>query len=213
MSAEEKPLPDGFDKKTGPAAFADDVDITTLPIDEAGQSAEIEALRSRIAALETDLQQAKDQMLRAMAEAENTRRRAERDREDAGKFAISNFARGLLSVADNFRRALDASDEAMRADTKVAALLTGIEATERELLSAFDRVGIRKIPALEQPFNANLHEVIFEMPGSGKPAGTVMQVVEEGYTIHDRLLRPARVGVARNDAGSAPPTHNLDEQV
>lgn len=210
MTTDDSALPKGFDEKTGPAAFPTEDNVAPLNLDADVKTVELEA---RVVALEAELAQAKDQTLRAMADAENARRRAERDRDDAGKFAISNFARNLLSVADNFRRALDATSDDMKVDPKINALLTGIEATERELISALERVGIRKIPALEQPFNANLHEVMFEIPASGKPAGTVLQVIEDGYTIHDRLLRPARVGVAKADAGTPPPSHQLDEQV
>lgn len=165
------------------------------------------AAQSRVIDLEAESQQNKDQTLRALAEAENTRRRAERDREDTSKFAITSFARNLLSVADNFRRALRAAGDEMRADPNVANLLVGIEATERELIAAFERAGIRRIPALGLPFNANFHEVMFEIPSPSVQPGTVLQVVEEGYTIHDRLLRPARVGVSKADGsgGALPP--------
>jgi molecular chaperone GrpE len=156
----------------------------------------------------------KDQALRALAEADNARKRAERDREEASKYAIANFARGLLTVADNLRRALAAVPDDLKAnDTRIAALIGGIEATERDLLAGFDRVGIKKISALDQPFNAHQHEVILEAPGTGKPPGTVVQVVEDGYMIHDRLLRPARVGVAKADLDSPPTAHTFDEKV
>lgn len=202
-------LPPGFDQKTGPAAFAPPPTAETEP----GESPDA-GLQKRVAELEAENAALKDQALRALAEAENTRRRAERDREDASKYGISNFARGLLTAADNLRRAITAIPQELRdSDARITALTTGIEATERELLAAFDRVGIKKIASLDAPFNPNLHEVIFEAPGTGKPAGTIIQVVEEGYTIHDRLLRPARVGVAKADAGDAPPVHNLDQKV
>jgi molecular chaperone GrpE len=167
--------------------------------------AQIEALTAEVASV-------KDRMLRALAEAENTRRRAERDREDMAKYAITNFARGMLNVADNLRRALSSCDETLRADPKVAALMGGVEATERELLSTLERSGVKKIVALDLPFNANFHEVMFEAVVPGKAPGTVFQVIEDGYVIQDRLLRPARVGVVKADNGSAPPTHTIDQQ-
>ena len=154
----------------------------------------------------------KDQLLRALADAENTRRRAERDRDDAMKYSISNFARHLVTVADNLRRAIAAvSDDLKSADPRIENLMTGVEAIERDLLAAFERVGIRKITALGHPFNANQHEVMFEGPSAGAIPGTVIQVVEEGYTIHDRLLRPARVGVAKAADGGGP-SHTVDTQ-
>lgn len=211
MTDAQSAQPDGFDEKTGPAAF------TTTPETENGDHDVVVSnatLTKRVQDLETENAQLKDQALRALAEAENTRRRAERDREDASKYGITNFSRGLLNVADNLRRALDAIPEDLRngGDARITALMTGIEATERELLSAFDRVGIKKIAALNAPFNANLHEVMFEAPGTGKPAGTIIQVIEDGYTIHERLLRPSRVGVAKAEPGSPPPPHSIDQQ-
>ncbi|MCB1556013.1 MAG: nucleotide exchange factor GrpE [Alphaproteobacteria bacterium] len=173
----------------------------------------------RIAQLESDLAQAKDQMLRALAEAENTRRRAVKEREDAGKYAVSSFARDLLSVADNFTRALAAISPAMTTgNEQLAAVVEGIEATGRELERAFEKQGIHKVtPGENAVFDPNLHEVMFEVPGTGKPPGTVMQVVETGYVIHDRLLRPARVGVAKDDGSHQRPSsssgHALDTEV
>ncbi|GFZ84514.1 nucleotide exchange factor GrpE [Elstera cyanobacteriorum] len=153
-----------------------------------------------IAALQAEIAGLKDQALRALAEAENTRRRAERDREDASKYAVSSFARDLLSVADNLRRALDAVPPSE--DETVKALVTGVEATERELLAVFDRRGLTRIEPMGQTFDPNFHEAVFEVPNTGQPTGTVVQVLQVGYRIHDRLLRPAMVGVAKGDAGA-----------
>jgi molecular chaperone GrpE len=165
-----------------------------------------------VVALQAELAQAKDQTLRAMADAENTRRRAVKDREDASKFAISSFARDLLSVADNLRRALDAIPADLPAsDPRIKNLMDGIEATEREMLRTFEKNGIQKINPLDQPFNANFHEVMFEVPGTGKPPDTVIQVVEVGYILNERLLRPARVGVAKDDSAAVPGGH-IDTQ-
>ena len=170
------------------------------------------ALVARCAALEEELARMKDQALRALAEAENTRRRAERDREDAIKYATTNFARDLLSVSDNFTRALDSIPADLRtAEGPLSALVSGIEATARALQTVFERFGVRPIDAQGQIFNPNLHEVLFEIPGSGAPAGTVLQVIERGYTIHDRLLRPARVGVAKAEPGEAQGGGHIDQ--
>ncbi|HCQ71603.1 MAG TPA: nucleotide exchange factor GrpE [Rhodospirillaceae bacterium] len=177
----------------------DQAEPETIPVGDFVDPAEFEALKAENAAL-------KDQALRAMAEAENARRRAQKDREDASKFAINSFARDLLPVADNLRRALDSvSQEIAGLDPKVQSLLDGVEATERELLRGLERHGVKKIEAIGKTFDPNLHEVMFEMPAGGQPAGTVMQVVENGYTLQGRILRPARVGVAADEGqGSAP---------
>lgn len=177
----------------------DQAEPETIPVGDFVDPAEFEALKAENAAL-------KDQALRAMAEAENARRRAQKDREDASKFAINSFARDLLPVADNLRRALDSvSEEIAGLDPKVQSLLDGVEATERELLRGLERHGVQKIEAIGKTFDPNLHEVMFEMPAGGQPAGTVMQVVENGYTLQGRILRPARVGVAADEGqGSAP---------
>ncbi|WP_439817938.1 nucleotide exchange factor GrpE [Zavarzinia sp. CC-PAN008] len=140
----------------------------------------------------------KDRLLRAMAETENVRRRAEREREDQAKYAVTGFARELCQVADNLRRAVEAvpADERREGST-VATLLDGVELTERSLLSAFEKHGIRVVNPLGQRFDSNFHQAMFEVPGTDQPAGTVVQVIQIGYVIHDRLLRPALVGVAQ----------------
>lgn len=176
------------------------------PADPNGPTLE-EALQ-QIAALDKKASDAHDKMLRAMAEAENTRRRAEKDRQDTAKFSVSSFARDLLSVADNLRRALDSVPADQRAGNKI---YEGVEATERELLRAFEKNSITKIEPLGQKFDPNLHEVIFEIPSADKEPGTVMQVVQPGYLIHERLLRPARVGVAKGADMAAGAT--VDQEV
>lgn len=178
--------------------------------------------KMHIERLEKELEKAKDQTLRAMAETENMRRRAAREKEDAGKYAISGFARDLISVADNLRRALDAVPaDLAQIDDRLKSLLSGIEATEREMLSIFDRNGIKKLEPMHQIFDPNLHEVMFEAPIPGLPPGTICQLIQPGYTLHDRLLRPARVGVVK-DAGAESagpkepppePGQNIDTQV
>ncbi len=163
----------------------------------------------RIRQLEERLGETNDRLLRALAEADNTRKRLEKERQDTAKYAVSSFARDLLSVADNLRRALAAiTPEQREQNAEFKNIAIGVEATERELLNLFERNGIKKIDPLGQLFDPNLHDVIFESDATGQPAGTIIQVVESGYTIHDRLLRPARVGVAKasgdpqSDAGN-----------
>lgn len=159
----------------------------------------------RVAQLEAEVASLKDQLLRSMAEVENTRRRAQRDREDASKYAVSSFAKELTAVADNLRRALEAVPaEGREQDEMLKSLAVGVEATERQLFAAFDRAGIKKIDPTGELFDPNFHQVMFEIENTGKPAGTVVQVLQPGYTIHGRLLREAMVGVAKagpSDAG------------
>jgi molecular chaperone GrpE len=157
----------------------------------------------RLVALETELAEAKDRLLRALAEAENTRRRAQREREDLQKYAISGFARDLLSPVDNLRRALESMPEAEVTDPKLRGLLEGVAATERELLAALERHGVRRIDPKGERFDHNFHQAIFEAENSGQPAGTVVEVLQPGYVLHDRLLRPAMVGVAKGGAQAA----------
>jgi molecular chaperone GrpE len=145
----------------------------------------------------------KDQNLRALAETENVRRRVQRDRDEALKFATTGLAKDLLPVADNLRRALDAiPKDALEKDEALRNFATGVEMTERLLLAALERHQIKRIEALGQKFDSNLHQAMFEVPGSGQPTGTVVQVLEAGYTINDRLLRPALVGIAKAEAAS-----------
>jgi len=162
--------------------------------------------QEQIAALEAEMVKLKDQAIRALADAENTRRRAVRERDDTAKFAVASFAKELLSVSDNLRRALDAiPNEARQTDELLNKLFEGVEATERQLLGAFDRFGIKKMEPLGQPFDPNYHQVMFELENTGQPAGVVVQVLQPGYTIHGRLLREAMVGVAKGDVQDTVP--------
>ncbi|HXC28840.1 MAG TPA: nucleotide exchange factor GrpE [Stellaceae bacterium] len=159
----------------------------------------------RIAELEAELAKGHDGLLRALAETENTRRRAQRERIDAEKYGIARFAEGLLSVADNLHRALDSLPESEAKDDRTRSLLAGVAATERELLAAFERHGLKRIDAKGERFDHNLHQAVFEMENTGQPAGTVVEVLQPGYMLHDRLLRPAMVGVAKGGAPAAEP--------
>ncbi len=160
-----------------------------------------------IKALQDEVDKAKDQTARALAEAENTRRRAVKEREDASKYAVSAFAKDLLDVSDNLRRALEAvPEDLLDTEPRLKNLVDGIEATERTLLRSFEKHGIEKIEPMDEPFDPNFHEVMFEAPVPGKPAGTIMQLVEAGYTLNGRILRPARVGLVKDEGeGSTPP--------
>lgn len=175
---------------------AADVEITdadngpTLVFDNSANDA-------RISELEAEVAELKDRLMRAMADTENTRRRADRDKQDALKYAVTNFARDMVSVADNFGRALSAIPDEARSNDAVKNVLTGIEMTERELQSAFERHGIKKIEAFGKRFDHNFHQAVFEVNDPTQPSGMVAQVMQEGYIIHDRLLRPSMVGVSK----------------
>jgi molecular chaperone GrpE len=146
----------------------------------------------------------RDRLLRALADAENTRRRAERMAEEARQYAVADLARELLSIADNLRRAIAAATDHGSETAEDQVLLEGVRATERLLEKTLARFGIRKIEALDQPFDPNLHEAMMEVEDPPRPPGTVVRVAESGYTIHDRLLRPARVVVAKRNSEGAP---------
>ncbi len=150
----------------------------------------------------------KDRLLRAMAETENVRKRSIRDRDEAAKYAITGFARNLLTIADNLKRALiSVPDDARGVNETLDNLLSGVEMMEREFESILERHNIRPITSLGSKFNPNEHQALFEVPTIGSPPGTIVEVVEVGYTISDRLLRPASVGVS-----AKPPTEQLENQ-
>lgn len=163
----------------------------------------------KVAALEAALLDMKDKMMRALADGENTRRRAQKDREDAAKFAVQSFAKDLLDFSDNFGRALASIPADLRGvDARVDNVLDGIGAMERELMKVFDRHGIQKLEPLDQPFDPNFHEVMFEAPMPGKPDGIVIQVIDAGYTLSGRLLRAAKVGISRTVGAD----HQVDQK-
>jgi molecular chaperone GrpE len=139
----------------------------------------------------------RDRLLRALAEAENTRRRAERIAEDVRKYAIADFARELLVVVDNLQRTIAAAEAPSAATSEDAALVEGARATLRVLMQILERFGVRPIAALGRRLDPNMHEAIMELDDPSQPPGTIIRVVEDGYTINDRLLRPARVIVAK----------------
>jgi molecular chaperone GrpE len=156
------------------------------------------ALAERLAEAEQEIAKVKDDFLRALAEAENVRRRAARDKVDASKYAITSLARDLLPVADNLRRAADSVDaEARTRDPALEALVAGVEMTEKALLGVLERHGITPIAAEGQRFDPHVHEAMYEVPDESVPHGTVVHVLERGFMIHDRPLRPSRVGVSR----------------
>ncbi len=152
-----------------------------------------------VAALQEEVAALKDQLLRARAETENVRRRADRDKQDASAYAVTGFARDMLNVSDNLRRALDSMPDDVADEMK--AFVEGVEMTERELLNTMERYGIKKVePEVGDKFDHKFHQAMFEVPTTDYAPGSVMQVVATGYVIKDRLLRPAMVGVAKGEA-------------
>ncbi len=152
-----------------------------------------------ITQLQSEIAELKDRVLRSMAETENVRRRAEKDKADMSAYAVTGFARDMLTVSDNLRRALDAMPEETADDMKV--FVEGVEMTERELLKSLERHGIEQVnPEVGEKFDHKRHQAMFEVPTDDHASGSVMQVVAPGYVIKDRLLRPAMVGVAKGQA-------------
>ena len=165
--------------------------------DAAPAEAEHNEAQDTLGALLAELEEAKQQTLYAQAETQNVRRRAEKEVQDAHAYATTKFARDLLSVADNLARALDAIPAAMREDETGKGLVTGLEATQRELLAVFERQGITRIEAQGQMLDPNRHQAMMEMPNADVEPGTIVMEMQAGYMIKDRLLRPAMVGVAK----------------
>lgn len=166
------------------------------PVPEAAEAAETGP--EAPARAEAEAAEFKDRYLRTAAELENFRRRAEKERQDVAKFAIASFARDALQVLDNLRRGLDSvSAEDRKANPALEALAAGMEMTEREMLTTLERHGIEKIDPAGQPFDHNFHQAMLEVEDASVPPGTVVQVLQAGYILNGRLLRPALVGVAK----------------
>lgn len=152
--------------------------------------------------LDRELADYKDRLLRTLADMENMRKRTEREVADARAYGISAFARDILGVADNMHRAMQALDDELRvkADEQVKALLDGVELTERELMNVLEKHGVKRLDPLNQKFDPNRHQAMFEMEDASVPSGTVVQVMQAGYLIGERVLRPALVAVSKGGA-------------
>ena len=203
--------PEPNDRATKPSQVADSatsaqVTGATPAADPPAPPTAAEAI-DPAAGLAREAAEYKDRWLRALAEMENLRRRTERDVADARLYGISQFARDVVAVADNMQRALAALDSELRekADAGVKALLDGVELTERELLKALEKHGVQKLDPQGQKFDPYRHQAMFEVADETVPAGTVVQVVQPGYTIGERVLRPALVAVAKGGV-KAPPS-------
>lgn len=161
--------------------------------------------------LNADLADLKDRLLRAAAEMENMRRRFERDMADARQYAVTGFAREVLSIGDNLGRALEAvPDEARKEEGAMASLLAGVELTERELLRVLDKHNVKRLEPQGEKFDPNFHQAIFEVEHEDAPHGTVVQVVQPGYSIGERVLRPAMVGIAKKKKLGLPTNKQSD---
>ena len=161
--------------------------------DEAGGELNLD----RLGELEKELEEVRQHVLYAQAETQNVRRRLEQEKINASNYAATGFARDMLSVKDNLERALAAIADELREDERMKSLVAGIEATGRELESVFQRHGIAKVESLGQKLDPHLHQAMIEVPDDKAEPGTIVQEMQSGYTIKDRLLRPALVGVAR----------------
>jgi molecular chaperone GrpE len=156
----------------------------------------------------------KDKVLRTLAEMENLRRRTEREVADARVYGVAGFARDVLAVADNMHRALEAIGPELReqADAKLKALIEGVELTERELLKSLEKNGVKKFSPQGEKFDPNVHQAMYEVPDSNLPPGHVAQVIQAGYMLGDRVLRPALVGVVKAAPKAPPPSANDSPQ-
>ncbi len=188
------------------AAAADASEHVNIEIDdeileEAGPEERVQILEAQVADLN-------DKLLRTMAEMENVRRRAQREKEDASKFAIANFAKEMLTVSDNMTRAFASIEgdnaKGSEVDGPFKSFVEGVRMTEADLLKTLERLGLKKIEPLGQRFDANLHEALFEFEDKEQPAGTVAQVLEQGFTLNGRLLRPAKVGITKGGPKASP---------
>jgi len=191
------------------AAEAPAPEAAAEPVAEPAVVPESEVAAAQVAELERAVADLRDRLLRRAAETENVRKRAERQMSEARRFAASDIAKDLFNVADNLRRALDAVPaDALADDEALANLVGGLQAVERDFLQAFAKHQIVKLEPLDQPFDPNFHQAMFEVEDTDKPAGTVVQLLQAGYVLHERLLRPAMVGVAKakpNNGNDAPP--------
>lgn len=178
---------------------AEDFDIPEHLTDAALDGAQIKKLaEERIGEMQAEIDQQKDQLLRMAAELENTRRRADREKQDAARYGITNFARDLLSVADNFSRAIELApeDPSTMDAAGLEGLINGMKMTEKELLTVFERHGIQKLDPKGEKFDPNVHQAISQVPGNGEPKDHVVDVVAPGFTIGERVIRAAMVTVS-----------------
>ncbi|AHF82132.1 MULTISPECIES: nucleotide exchange factor GrpE [Rhizobium] len=185
--------------KNGPDATAADAAADAAAYVENETAQQEPAQPDPIELLKAENGELRDRYLRLAAEMDNLRRRTEREVKDAKSYSVAGFARDMLAVSDNLRRALDAipPETKAAADAGLSTLIEGVEMTERAMLSALERHGVRKLEPVGQKFDPNFHQAMFEVPNPDVPNNTVVQVVQAGFTIGERVLRPAMVGVAK----------------
>jgi molecular chaperone GrpE len=185
---------------------ADPLAFQVPPQGDGGEAPAGGPAQDRAAALEAERDDMRDKLLRTLADMENLRRRTEREIADARAYGVTNFARDMLNVADNVRRAIETvpADAAAEAGGAVKALLEGVELTERDLLKTLERHGVKRLEPQGERFDPNFHQAMFEVPNPDVPNGTVVQVVQAGYRIGERVLRPALVGVAKGGPKPGP---------
>jgi molecular chaperone GrpE len=190
-------MTDDTNKHAADANAAEEAAVNAEAASEQVEAAAVEPDPLELA--KTEAADFRDRYLRLAAEMDNLRRRTARDVKDAKSYSVAGFARDMLAVSDNLRRALDAIPAEARAagDTGLNALIEGVEMTERAMLSALERHGVQKLEPVGQKFDPNFHQAMFEVPNAEVPNNTVVQVVQDGYTIGERVLRPAMVGVAK----------------
>src|SRR5271155_3761251 len=200
------------EKSTG----SDMTEQTARAEDEAAQQAQETAAATPqptpSTALEREHAEMRDRLLRTLAEMENLRKRTDREVADSRLYGVTSLARDMLAVADNMRRALEAVPPDVRASAQggVKALVDGVELTERELLKAFEKNGVRQFSPQGEKFDPNLHQAMYEVPDLSVPAGSIVQVVQPGYMIGERVLRPALVGVSKGGPKAAPASATND---
>ena len=196
------------DKKQPKSEEIDLDDLTEEAIDSGSE----ETTKEPVEALVEQVSELKDQLLRSVAELDNYRKRAEREKEQLRKFGIANFAKDLLSAADNLRRAVESGPSDLEgADESEKNLIVGVKMTEKELLNAFEKNGVRKIDPTGEKFDYNFHQAMFEVETDKEEPGLVMQVLQPGYAIEDRVLRAAMVGVSKSNTSDQP--ERVDEKV
>src|ERR1700744_5176533 len=168
-----------------------------------------------VEALTKEVAEARDKMLRTLAEMENLRQRTRREVADAKTYGITGFARDVLEIADNLQRALDAvpAEARANADPGMKALMEGVELTETSLLNTLEKNGVKKFDPSGEKFDPNFQQAMYEVPDASVPSGTVVQVVQSGYMIGERILRPALVGVSKGGAKPAPAAANGNDNV
>jgi molecular chaperone GrpE len=188
---------DETSKQTHDAAPKETIEEFAPEVEDAAEAAPAEP--DPVEVLKTENADLRDRYLRLAAEMDNLRRRTEREVKDAKSYSVAGFARDMLAVSDNLRRAIDAipADARAAADAGLSTLVEGVEMTERAMLSTLERHGVRKLDPVGQKFDPNFHQAMFEVPNAEVPNNTVVQVVQDGYSIGERVLRPAMVGVAK----------------